>query len=123
MTRYIEWGDREPKGDHCLHLMGGRRPVDPTDLSTVKALWAALPPDLRLALAKTCPKVAGKWAQAGLGVIRRCQAWTVAEARPAGGEFFGKWCASVDGTWLGDFPTLAEAQSACDAALADWEST
>ncbi|HEY3494797.1 MAG TPA: hypothetical protein VGK73_08935 [Polyangiaceae bacterium] len=54
MTRYyIKLGSEVPFGtsEHRISY-------DPADLSTVQALWAALPPDLRLALAKTAPRVA-----------------------------------------------------------------
>lgn len=56
MTRYIVSFAEAPNGP----VLAGRHDVDPTDLPTVQALWSALPPDLRLALAKTAPKVA-KW--------------------------------------------------------------
>lgn len=113
MTRYIEWGtvSNLPGGLHRETL----QKVDPTDLSTVQALWSALPPDLRLALAKTAPRVAGRWK--GDGVI----AWREVNGEPY--AIAGR--TRVDGYFrIGSAPmqdvqatALDLIQSACDAAL------
>lgn len=132
MTRYIEWGtiSNLPGGLHRETL----QKVDPTDLSTVQALWAALPPDLRLAMAKTAPRVILGW-QSAIGANGRdahgCTFGTVWFRKCANGDFAceafesaggyehksGAFVARVGNATLGTFSTLPAAQAACDAAL------
>lgn len=116
MTRYIV----RVHAENYDHTIGT---VDPTDLSTVQALWSALPPDLRLALAKTCPKVASPWGRSeypcfveGFGAV---PSWERGHfGRPAWLALVGDaYATSVQGQSVGNFKTLAEAKSACDAAL------
>ena len=88
--------------------------VFPSQPETVKALWAALPPDLRLALAKTCPKVAGKWETNESGLNRRCNGQVVAHQDEYGWTVHGP-----NGTVGGPtshIPVL-DALAAADAAL------
>lgn len=111
MTRY------EIKFTATHEAFGRIAIVYPTDLSTVQALWAALPPDLRLALAKTAPRVLGPWKPGVVALLVRCVAGSngpcVASVHRERRQTFK---ASVGGG-IGDYPTSEEAQSACDAAL------
>lgn len=123
MTKYyLDFGDvYGPRGEGTTPI--GNAEVDPTDLSTASALWSALPPDLRLALAKTCPKVAGKWRFSEYP----CLVDTFGEVPSWERGHLGHqaWLAlvgdvyatSVQGKSVGSFKTLASAQAACDAAL------
>ena len=118
MTRYIEWGDygvsasgyiQRDRSDSTL--------VDPADPESLRALWAALPPDLRLALAKTAPKVAGRWHDGKRVVAARYYgdgkaAAVVERSRNTLLPFRAKTLLSDTG-----HATKELAQAACDAAL------
>lgn len=86
--------------------------------TTAKEAWARMSPEERLAMAKAAPKVATAWR---LGV-------RTAAYRPGtcGDNAVTIWKVDVgvgifkptiDGNSLGYFPTLAQAQAACDAEL------
>jgi hypothetical protein len=93
----------------------------PVTLDEAKKWWAWFSPELRLAMAKTAPKVAGKWSRSPTGATIRPDATPhrsggmlgiVTKAVTAAG-----WFAQVLTVHLGLFPSEAEAQSACDAEL------
>lgn len=89
--------------------------VFPSQPETVQALWAALPPDLRLALAKTAPRVVWNWEVGSLiAASRRCNVGGQPAIIWRKGPLFE---ATVHQIVLGCFPTLTEAKAACDAAL------
>lgn len=126
MTRYIEWGDygvsasgyiQRDRSDSTL--------VDPASPESARALWAALPPDLRLALAKTAPSVLMPWTtqQPDSGALERRDrampiTWTAAVS-PDTEHIKARWVIRLrNGDLLkGAAETTQQAQSACDAAL------
>lgn len=117
MTRYyIKLGSEVPFGtsEHRISY-------DPTDLSSASALWSALPPDLRLALAKTAPKVAGKWVESPFPMRDAADCVTLVFERRGAAAVMNTEAhvfeAYVGMTRLATFTTLASAQAACDAAL------
>lgn len=97
--------------------------VDSTKPQDVTALWAALPPDLRLALAKTAPKVAGKWENKGKPPWLEDSDFVLMRRAIASGKYATASCVEGVGMYcIGETmepagTTLASAQAACDDAL------
>lgn len=94
----------------------GKALADPVDF------WRSLSPAQALALLKAAPRVAGEWTSVSSYRWKRqrllvsavtLDAAAIAQESVLGG--FMSW--SCEGVWRNEHPTLAEAQSAADAAL------
>jgi hypothetical protein len=86
-------------------------------------LWASWPPEQRLAMAKSAPRVAGKWEQLPIenpdGSVKYARhhedVWLVT-AHYNDGRWHGNDY-EHDRVYRGDYETPELAQAACDAAL------